>query len=309
MKRFSIAQLDWYGSREQIIFVSVAWTLLSIIITLKLGITSPVSCMGAFSVWDHLIGWGVSLLFIPIAVYVIRKGVLGGHWIISLLSTIVLSVVISYVWTLTVTNEVVLPIENAKELKISSAEFYHWENKEARFIKGNTFDLFSSLLLIIGISFAVSIYQLLRLRERSESKLKERLFRLNLDLLEAQLKENKSDPFSQSTSSEIKKIPVKLGSKTYFLEQEQIAYIKASGNYLELFDLKKNHVIRGTMNGIMKKLPDHFIRIHKSSIVNTNFIEALISIGYGDFELKMKDGQHMRISDSYKQEVLKQIEL
>ncbi|MEO1033432.1 MAG: hypothetical protein AAFX55_18735 [Bacteroidota bacterium] len=42
--------------------------------------------------------------------------------------------------------------------------------------------------------------------------------------------------------------------------------------------------------------------------MNTNFIEALVPVGYVDFELKMKDGHQMRISDSYKQEVLKQLE-
>ncbi|WP_422105461.1 hypothetical protein [Winogradskyella sp.] len=40
----------------------------------------------------------------------------------------------------------------------------------------------------------------------------------------------------------------------------------------------------------MKKLPNHFIRIQESSIVNTNFVEALVPVGYVDFELKMKDG-------------------
>ncbi len=308
MRRFSGAHFDWFSAAGQMVLVMVIWTFLSLIISIKAGLASPVTYRGVFSVADHLAGWGVCLLILPLIVYVVRKGVLEGHWIISLLLAVLLAAALSFGWTEIMANELELPAGKLKELKLPDAESYLWQNKEAHFVQNNTYDLFFNLLLIIGISFATSTYQLLRLRERSEVKLKERLYRLNVDLLNERLEKSKSTSEFRNQPNSSQKIPIKLGSKTYFLEYNQVAYIRASGNYLELFDLDNKHIIRETMTSIMAKLPDHFVRIHKSSIVNTSFIDELISIGYGDFELKMKDGKQMRISDSYKQQVLKRLE-
>ena len=101
-----------------------------------------------------------------------------------------------------------------------------------------------------------------------------------------------------------KRLSIKLGRRTYFLLIDQIEYINSAGNYLEIFADEKTHVLRDSLIHVQKNLPPNFIRIHKSSIINTEFIEELIALGSGDFSLKMKNGKVLRISDSYKKSVL-----
>lgn len=106
------------------------------------------------------------------------------------------------------------------------------------------------------------------------------------------------------TPVKTRKISVKLGNRTYFIAMDDVAYIESSGNYLEVFANQKAHIIRETMTRFIQQLPPNFLRIHKSSIVNTDYISELIAIGFGDYELKMKNDKTLRISESYKKDLL-----
>ena len=48
----------------------------------------------------------------------------------------------------------------------------------------------------------------------------------------------------------------------------------------------------------------HFIRIHRSTILNLNYIQELIHSGFGEIDVKMNDNKLFRISKSYKKEFL-----
>jgi two-component system, LytTR family, response regulator LytT len=56
---------------------------------------------------------------------------------------------------------------------------------------------------------------------------------------------------------------------------QDIIYIRGVGNYIEIHTLKKNYLIKGTMKDMLKKLRDkHFLKVHKSYIVNFSFLES-----------------------------------
>lgn len=101
-----------------------------------------------------------------------------------------------------------------------------------------------------------------------------------------------------------KKLAIKLGNRTYFIRIDHIEYINSSGNYLEIYADAKLHVLRETLTHLLKILPPHFLRVHKSSIVNMEFIQELIALGYGDYSLKLINGKVLRISDTYKKAVM-----
>ena len=320
-----VNSIRWEETKMQILLVGILWTIISSMILLKSAMVGSLVHFGNFSIKDEIQAWLISLFFIPIAVVIIKRGIMKGHWIVSLFSILSIAIAISFIWNKLLTKEVIIPVTIEENANFPTAENSHWVSKESLFFQSDIFDMFSSFLFIIGIAFAVSIFQLLRLRELSELKLKTLLIQSNMNLLKAQIRSpHKIEPLNsiQSlagdaedetllTHSNLKtnKISVKLGNRTYFILIDEIAYIVASGNYLEIFVDKKPHVIRETMNGLLNKLPPNFLRIHKSSIVNTEFIRELISIGYGDYELKMNDEKVLRISDSYKQNVLKVLQI
>lgn len=104
------------------------------------------------------------------------------------------------------------------------------------------------------------------------------------------------------------RIPVRVGDKTHFVNTDQIQYIKASAYYAELFAVDGKHVIRESLSALAKTLnPDLFLRVHRSTIVNINYIKELISIGFGDIEIKTTDGAQLRVSKSYKEELMKKM--
>lgn len=62
------------------------------------------------------------------------------------------------------------------------------------------------------------------------------------------------------------------------LDINQILYIQADDNYLDIISKHKKYSIRHTLFEIMKELDEHiFFRVHKSFIVNINYVSELSS--------------------------------
>ncbi|MBW3524827.1 LytTR family DNA-binding domain-containing protein [Chryseobacterium sp. NKUCC03_KSP] len=61
--------------------------------------------------------------------------------------------------------------------------------------------------------------------------------------------------------------------KTYIINCNDIFYIKAEGNYTTIFKRDRNIVLRKSLKNIKLILPDFFIQIHKSYIVNGESIK------------------------------------
>lgn len=63
-------------------------------------------------------------------------------------------------------------------------------------------------------------------------------------------------------------------SKVYL---DKLKYIKSDGNYLEFITDEKTIIDRNKLKDILDDLPPNFVRIHRSYVVNKNFIQALNS--------------------------------
>jgi two-component system LytT family response regulator len=101
----------------------------------------------------------------------------------------------------------------------------------------------------------------------------------------------------------IKKIPVKIGNKVLFIDIQDIIYITASGYYAEIFTENKKYLLRDSLNNLITQLnSNNFLRIHRSTIINLNYISELINSNYGEIDVKMNDNKLFRISKSYKKD-------
>ncbi len=104
---------------------------------------------------------------------------------------------------------------------------------------------------------------------------------------------------------ENKKINIKSGNKIFFLNLDVIKYISASGYYIEIFTKdNKRHLLRESLSSIIKRLnSNRFIRIHRSTIINSDFIEEIITSNYGETDVKIIDIKPtFRVSKGYKKE-------
>ncbi|TRO66926.1 LytR/AlgR family response regulator transcription factor [Christiangramia sabulilitoris] len=106
----------------------------------------------------------------------------------------------------------------------------------------------------------------------------------------------------------VSKIPVKQGNKTALVDPADILYIQASGYYAEIFANDKKYVLRESLNNLAEILDSNiFIRIHRSTIANLNYVKEIIHSDYSEIDAKMTDGELLHISKSHKKEFLEKI--
>jgi two-component system LytT family response regulator len=105
----------------------------------------------------------------------------------------------------------------------------------------------------------------------------------------------------QNTASLADKLVIKSSGKIYFISKKEIIWIEAYDSYVKIHIGGKYHLVRESMKNIEEKLPVNiFARIHKSSIVNINFIAELEPYFNGEFVVKLSDGTELKLSRSYR---------
>ena len=98
---------------------------------------------------------------------------------------------------------------------------------------------------------------------------------------------------------------VRQGNKTIMVEMDNIKYIIASGYYCEIYVEDKNYVLRESLKSMLEKLNDpKFIRIHSSTIINTDFILELVHSEFNEVDVRMKNQKLFRVSKSYRKDFL-----
>lgn len=122
----------------------------------------------------------------------------------------------------------------------------------------------------------------------------------NTENILAELAENKpvnlnkySDILAIKDAGEVSRVPVK-----------DILWIDAAGDYMCVHTLENTHILRKTMKELEAMLdPNQFIRSHRSTIVNKNYIQKFCSQLNGEYYLIMSTGKELKVSRSYKEKV------
>lgn len=96
----------------------------------------------------------------------------------------------------------------------------------------------------------------------------------------------------------IDRISVKDGSRIHIVHIEELYCLQASGDYVTLFTSTGQYIKEQTMKHFEQHLPPTFIRIHRSSIVNSEFIARVELFGKENYHVKLKNGTSLRASNS-----------
>ncbi|NUM78718.1 LytTR family transcriptional regulator, partial [candidate division KSB1 bacterium] len=81
----------------------------------------------------------------------------------------------------------------------------------------------------------------------------------------------------------------------------EIDWISAEGDYACLHTQKQKHLVRETLNELQQQLdPAHFVRTHRSTIVNVDRIKELELLSHGDALIILKDGAQLPLSRNYR---------
>jgi two-component system LytT family response regulator len=97
------------------------------------------------------------------------------------------------------------------------------------------------------------------------------------------------------------RIAVKSKGSIVFVRLDEVQWIEAQGNYLRLHLADESYLLRETMNAFEAKLdPAHFIRIHRSTIVNIDCIKNLEPWSTGEYVVRMSSGKELTLTRSYR---------
>ncbi|HWA34967.1 MAG TPA: LytTR family DNA-binding domain-containing protein [Cyclobacteriaceae bacterium] len=107
----------------------------------------------------------------------------------------------------------------------------------------------------------------------------------------------------RQVESTLNVITVKTGSKVKVIPLEQIFFFQANGPYVNVVIDGATHLLNRPLYELQAALPDTFLRIHRSCIVNLRQILEAKSLLNGDYELTLKNGHRIRASRTYREDL------
>ena len=92
------------------------------------------------------------------------------------------------------------------------------------------------------------------------------------------------------------RISVKQGTEIHIIKVEEIFYIEAYGDYVLIYTEKNKYIKEQTMLYFETSLPSQFIRIHRSFIINADFMIRLELFGKETYNIRLKNGVSLKAS-------------
>jgi Response regulator of the LytR/AlgR family len=136
--------------------------------------------------------------------------------------------------------------------------------------------------------------------ERARSQLQQ----VETDTLSDQLEGVLREYAGQEESSGIERFTVRTRDRIYFVDTDDVQWIESEGDYVALHDGDNTHLVRKTMKELEQQLdPNRFLRVHRSYIVNADYIEELRPLDHGTYQLRMASGTPLKTSRGYSDNV------
>lgn len=109
---------------------------------------------------------------------------------------------------------------------------------------------------------------------------------------------------SSKSSPYTTRIVFKSRGRILFLPVADILWIAAEENYVRICTERETHLLRETMARLEVRLdPNMFLRVHRSAIVNLQYVKEVRTESSGDFSVLLVSGQKVAMSRSYRARV------
>lgn len=97
------------------------------------------------------------------------------------------------------------------------------------------------------------------------------------------------------------RLAIKTKGRIFFVELAEVAAIEARGNYVLVQQQSSSHTLRASISELARKLePCGFIRIHRSVLVNSSWIQEIRPTTKREQVVRMRGGKEYALSRSYK---------
>jgi two-component system, LytTR family, response regulator len=110
----------------------------------------------------------------------------------------------------------------------------------------------------------------------------------------------RSNGRTQNPPAYTTRIVFKSRGRILFLPVSDIRWIGAEENYARICTGAEKHLLRETMSHLEEKLdPQMFLRVHRSAIVNLQYLKEVRTEPSGEFTVVLVDGQKIAMSRSF----------
>lgn len=94
---------------------------------------------------------------------------------------------------------------------------------------------------------------------------------------------------------------LKANGRITFLDVDDVDWIEACGVYVLLHVGQRAHLYRSSVAQLLQRLdPTRFVRVHRSSVVNTQRIRTLQPRSHGDYTVTLRNGTELVMSRCYR---------
>jgi DNA-binding LytR/AlgR family response regulator len=98
------------------------------------------------------------------------------------------------------------------------------------------------------------------------------------------------------------RVAIKVRGKILFINLGDVVSVQAEGNYVSFQRISSSYLLRESISAVAQMLETHgFIRIHRSVLVNTSFVEEIRPLSSGEYCLRVEGGKEYRVTRTYKQ--------
>ena len=89
--------------------------------------------------------------------------------------------------------------------------------------------------------------------------------------------------------------------KILFINLGDVVSVEARGKCAWLHQNASSYLLRESISVVAERLETHgFIRIHRSVLVNTSFVEEIRPLSTGEYRLRLGDGKEYTVTRTYK---------
>jgi len=140
--------------------------------------------------------------------------------------------------------------------------------------------------------------------EEALERARRQLRQQEADTLSRQLRGVLREYADDEEDSGIERFTIRTRNRIYFVDADDVQWIESEGDYVALHDGEDTHLLRKTMKELEQQLDStRFLRVHRSYIVNADYIEELRPLDHGTYQLHMASGTPLRTSRGYSDNV------
>jgi two-component system, LytTR family, response regulator len=102
----------------------------------------------------------------------------------------------------------------------------------------------------------------------------------------------------------LERIAVRAGDRIRLLPLSEVSHISSAANYVRLHTSADTYLTRGSMSSMEQRLdPSRFVRLHRSLMVNVEWVRELEPLARGEYAVWMEDGTRLVSGRNYRSRV------